>query len=44
MKGYSVREQMKNGPALAGRGTEAVSDTIAKVITGLPGQLRRLLS
>ena len=35
---------MKNGPALAGRGAEAVRDAITEEITGLPGQLLRSLT
>jgi IS30 family transposase len=34
----------KNGPALAGRGAEAVRDAIAAAITTLPAQLRRSLT
>jgi IS30 family transposase len=36
--------RVKNGPALAGHGAEAVRDAIAAVITTLPGQLRRSLT
>jgi IS30 family transposase len=35
---------VKNGPALAGRGAEAVRDAIAKKIQMLPAQLRRSLT
>lgn len=35
---------MKNGPALAGLGAEAVRDAIATTITTLPPQLRRSLT
>ena len=35
---------MKNGPALAGHGAEAVRDAIASTITTLPEQLRRSLT
>ena len=35
---------MKNGPALAGHGAEAVRDAIADTITTLPEQLRRSLT
>ena len=35
---------MKNGPALAGHGAEAVRDAIAAGITTLPEQLRRSLT
>ncbi|MEV0238190.1 IS30 family transposase [Nonomuraea sp. NPDC050786] len=44
MGGYGIEERVKNGPALAGRGAEAVRDAIAKEITGLPEQLRRSLT
>ena len=36
--------RVKNGPALAGHGAEAVPDAIAKSITTLPEQLRRSLT
>jgi IS30 family transposase len=36
--------RVKNGPALAGHGAEAVRDAIADVITTLPEQLRRSLT
>jgi IS30 family transposase len=36
--------RVKNGPALAGHGAEAVRDAIAQVITTLPQQLRRSLT
>ena len=36
--------RVKNGPALAGHGAEAVGDAIAAVITTLPEQLRRSLT
>ena len=36
--------RVKNGPALAGHGAEAVRDAIAKSITTLPEQLRRSLT
>ena len=35
---------MKNGPALAGHGAEAVRDAITRTITTLPEQLRRSLT
>ncbi|KAK1177980.1 IS30 family transposase [Streptomyces sp. NBS 14/10] len=44
MDGYGVEPRVKNGPALAGRGAEAVKDAIATTITTLPGQLRRSLT
>ncbi len=36
--------RVKNGPALAGHGAEAVRDVIAETITTLPEQLRRSLT
>ena len=36
--------RVKNGPALAGHGAEAVRDAIANAITTLPEQLRRSLT
>lgn len=44
MEGYGIQERVKNGPALAGRGAQAVRDAITKEITGLPEQLRRSLT
>jgi IS30 family transposase len=38
------RPRIKNGPALAGHGAEAVRDAIASAITTLPEQLRRSLT
>jgi IS30 family transposase len=38
------RPRVKNGPALAGHGAEAVRDVIAATITTLPEQLRRSLT
>jgi transposase, IS30 family len=38
------RVRIKNGPALAGHGAEAVRDAIAATITTLPEQLRRSLT
>ena len=37
-------QRVKNGPALAGHGAEAVRDAIAEAITTLPEQLRRSLT
>ena len=42
MTGQGTR--VKNGPALAGHGAEAVRDAIANTITTLPEQLRRSLT
>ena len=38
------RLRVKNGPALAGHGAEAVRDAITSTITALPDQLRRSLT
>ena len=44
MAGHSPGVRMKNGPALAGHGAEAVRDAIARTIATLPTQLRRSLT
>ena len=44
MEGYGVESRVKNGPALAGRGAQAVRDAIATTITTLPEQLRQTLT
>ena len=44
MEGHGDGPRLKNGPALAGHGAEAVRDEIARVITTLPEQLRRSLT
>jgi IS30 family transposase len=44
MEGHGTSPRVKNGPALAGHGAEAVRDAIASTITTLPGQLRRSLT
>jgi IS30 family transposase len=44
MDGHGQGERVKNGPALAGHGAEAVRDAIASTITMLPEQLRRSLT
>ncbi|GAA3689323.1 hypothetical protein GCM10022267_90140 [Lentzea roselyniae] len=44
MDGHGVEPRVKNGPALAGRGAEAVRDAIASAIATLPEQLRRSLT
>jgi IS30 family transposase len=44
MDGYGIEPRVKNGPALAGYGAEAVRDAIASTITTLPEQLRRSLT
>jgi IS30 family transposase len=44
MTGHGAEPRVKNGPALAGHGAEAVRDAIAAAITSLPAQLRRSLT
>jgi len=44
MAEHGVAARLKNGPALAGHGAEAVRDSIAQTITSLPEQLRRSLT
>jgi IS30 family transposase len=44
MDGHGVEPRVHNGPALAGRGAEAVRDAIASTIATLPEQLRRSLT
>jgi IS30 family transposase len=44
MAEHGVDARVKNGPALAGHGAEAVRDSIACMITNLPDQLRRSLT
>jgi IS30 family transposase len=44
MKGHGSEARVKNGPALAGHGAEAVRDAIIHTIGGLPEQLRRSLT
>ena len=44
MPGYGHAARVKNGPALAGHGADAVRDTITRTIITLPEQLRRSLT
>jgi IS30 family transposase len=44
MDGHGPGARVKNGPALAGHGAEAVRDAITRTITALPEQLRRSLT
>ena len=44
MDGHGEQPRVKNGPALAGHGAEAVHDAIAATIGTLPDQLRRSLT
>ncbi len=44
LEGHGSAPRMKNGPALAGHGAEAVRDAIARTIVTLPEALRRSLT
>ncbi len=44
MEGHGTGKSLKNGPALAGHGAEAVRDAIAGTISSLPAHLRRSLT
>jgi transposase, IS30 family len=44
LAGHGPGLRVKNGPALAGHGAEAVRDAIARTIVTLPAQLRRSLT
>src|SRR5262245_58107788 len=44
MAGHGPGMRVKNGPALAGHGAEAVRDALARTIVTLPTQLRRSLT
>jgi IS30 family transposase len=44
MQGHGGTTRVKNGPALAGHGAEAVRNAITRTITTLPEQLRRSLT
>jgi IS30 family transposase len=44
MTGHGEKARIKNGPALAGHGAEAVRDAITRTIITLPEQLRRSLT
>lgn len=44
MEGHGAAKSVKNGPALAGHGAEAVRDAITATITDLPAHLRRSLT
>ncbi len=44
MDGHGIQPSVKNGPALAGHGAEAVRDAIADIIAALPEHLRRSLT
>jgi transposase, IS30 family len=44
MEGHGLEPRVKNGPALAGHGAEAVRDAIAETIMTLPEQFRRSLT
>lgn len=44
MKGHGSTPRVKNGPALAGHGAEAVRDALVRIIVTLPEELRRSLT
>ncbi len=44
MDGYGDQPRVHNGPALAGRGADAVRDAITRAFAVLPEQLRRTLT
>jgi IS30 family transposase len=44
MEGWSVEPRVKNGPALAGYGAEAMREALATQMTTMPEQLRRSLT
>lgn len=44
MEGYGSNKSVKNAPAIAGHGAEAVRDAIAGTISSLPAYLRRSLT
>ena len=44
MRDHGLEARVKNGPALAGHGAEAVCDAITRTIITLPEQLRRSLT
>jgi IS30 family transposase len=44
LAGHGEAPRMKNGPALAGHGAEAVRDAITRTIITLPAELRRSLT
>ena len=44
LAGHGEAPRIKNGPALAGHGAEAVRDAITRSIIGLPEELRRSLT
>lgn len=44
MPGHDNKARVKNGPALAGHGAEAVRDAITRAISTMPEQLRRSLT
>jgi len=44
LEGHGTGKSVKNGPALAGHGAEAVRDAVAATISSLPAHLRRSLT
>ena len=44
MDGYGIQDRVKNGPALAGHGAEAVKNATIEAVAFLPEKLRRTLT
>jgi hypothetical protein len=44
MEGYGIEPRVKDGPALAGYGAEAMRDTLTAQMATMPEQLHRSLS
>ena len=44
MEGYGIQDRVKNGPALAGGGAEAVKNAVIDAVAFLPEKLRRTLT
>jgi len=44
MEGYGIQDRVKNGPALAGRGADAVKNALISAVKFLPEKLRRTLT
>ncbi|MFJ8744145.1 IS30 family transposase [Embleya sp. NPDC127516] len=44
LEGYGVEQRVKNGPALAGHGAEAVRNAIASAFAAVPEHMRRSLT
>jgi IS30 family transposase len=44
MDGYGIQDRVKNGPALAGHGAEAVKNATIEAVAFLPEKLRQTLT